>query len=140
MLGALSLVGRTEAIPAFAARLAAALGVNESAAAAATLGKKENPSRRPYELTDGEHALIKRLVGGNSSPTPKPNPDPGPKPNPNQVGGRPIGTAVEAGGDGGFGRAVPLSFAFAEDVAAALVPALSLRARLRLRVTVRVNG
>ena len=42
------------------------------------------------------------------------------------MGGRPIGTAVEAGGDGGFGRAVPLSFAFAEDVAAALVPALAL--------------
>ena len=93
-----------------------------------------------HENTGRQHALIKRLVGGNSSPTPKPNPDPGPKPNPNQVGGRPIGTAVEAGGDGGFGRAVPLSFAFAEDVAAALVPALSLRARLRLRVTVRVNG
>ena len=42
------------------------------------------------------------------------------------MGGRPIGTAVEAGGDGSFGRAVPLSFAFAEDVAAALVPALAL--------------
>ena len=41
------------------------------------------------------------------------------------MGGRPIGTAIEAGGDGDFGRTVPLSVTFADDVAAAVVAAVA---------------
>ncbi len=54
-----------------------------------------------HENTGRQHKLLKRLLAG-----------------------KPIGTAVEAGGDGAFGRAVPLSLAFADDVAAAVAAAL----------------
>ena len=58
-----------------------------------------------HENTGRQHALLKRLVCG-----------------------KPIGTAVEAGGDGEFGRTVPLSVVFADDVAAAVVAAVDAAA------------
>lgn len=96
-----------------------------------------------HENTGRQHALLKRLVGSAAAlalnlartlartlaqtlTLTNPNSDSDPNhPNPKQVGGRTIGTAMEAGGDGDFGRTVPLSIVFADDVAAAVVAAVA---------------